>query len=84
MQTFDANALRIALPFDALVSLHVAPLSAGMDAPATAARLEANTLEAAERGAFGSPSIFIGDSLYFGNDRLDFVHEHLARLQEAA
>ena len=68
----------------AQLGIDTAPLSAGMDAPATAARLEANTLEAAERGAFGSPSIFIGDSLYFGNDRLDFVHEHLARLQEAA
>ena len=33
---------------------------------------------------FGSPTIFVGDTMFFGNDRLDFVREELARLEEAA
>jgi len=37
--------------------------------------LKANTDEAVERGAFGAPSIFVGDDLYFGQDRLFMVAE---------
>ena len=38
-------------------------------------KLKANTDEAVERGAFGAPAIFIGDELYFGQDRLFMVAE---------
>lgn len=55
-----------------------------IDAPETIAQLDANTREAAERGVFGSPTMFVGDAMYFGNDRLDFLREHLARLEQAA
>lgn len=55
-----------------------------IDAPDVVAQLDANTAEAAERGVFGSPTIFVGDAMFFGNDRLDFVREELARLEEAA
>jgi 2-hydroxychromene-2-carboxylate isomerase len=41
------------------------------------ARLEAATKTAAERGVFGAPSMFVGDQMFFGNDRLDFVAEAL-------
>lgn len=41
-------------------------------------RLRANTEEALARGVFGAPSIFVGDSLFFGNDRLTFVEDALA------
>jgi len=57
-------------------------LGAHIDDLATVAALEANTKEAAARGVFGSPTILIGETMFFGNDRLDFVREHLA-LQEA-
>lgn len=55
-----------------------------IDAPEVVAQLDANTAEAATRGVFGSPTIFVGDAMFFGNDRLDFVSEELARLEEAA
>ncbi|UTW09577.1 2-hydroxychromene-2-carboxylate isomerase [Pseudomonas benzenivorans] len=42
-------------------------------------QLKANTEEAVERGVFGAPSFFVGDTLYFGQDRLDFVAEALAQ-----
>lgn len=61
-----------------------APIAARIDAANVVAQLDANTAEAAERGVFGSPTIFVGDAMFFGNDRLDFVREELARLEEAA
>ncbi|MDB5984471.1 MAG: putative 2-hydroxychromene-2-carboxylate isomerase, partial [Pseudomonas sp.] len=30
------------------------------------------------RGVFGAPSMFVGDELFFGQDRLDFVEEALS------
>lgn len=40
--------------------------------------LKASTEEAVRRGVFGAPSMFVGDELFFGQDRLDFVREALA------
>ena len=40
--------------------------------------LKANTEEAVQRGAFGAPTVFVGDAMFFGQDRLDFVREALA------
>lgn len=39
------------------------------------ARLLANTQSAHDRGAFGSPSFFVGDELFFGKDRLHEVEQ---------
>jgi 2-hydroxychromene-2-carboxylate isomerase len=59
---------------------------AGFDAPrllerASAAdmlaKMEAETRGAAERGVFGAPTMFVGDDMFFGNDRLDFVTDAL-------
>ncbi|GAB5413795.1 MAG: 2-hydroxychromene-2-carboxylate isomerase [Congregibacter sp.] len=35
------------------------------------------TDEAISRGAFGAPTMFVGDTMLFGQDRLDFVEEWL-------
>jgi 2-hydroxychromene-2-carboxylate isomerase len=43
------------------------------------ARLKANCDEALARGAFGLPTFFVSDEMFFGNDRVDFVDEALAR-----
>jgi 2-hydroxychromene-2-carboxylate isomerase len=40
-------------------------------------RLRANTDEAIARGSFGAPAIFVGDELFWGNDRLAFVEAAL-------
>ena len=37
-------------------------------------KLRTNTQEAIDRGSFGSPSIFIGKDMYFGNDQLPLVN----------
>ena len=48
----------------------------GIAEPEIKAQLKANTDEAIARGAFGSPTIFVGGhDMYFGNDRLPLVRE---------
>jgi 2-hydroxychromene-2-carboxylate isomerase len=42
------------------------------------ARLVATTEEAVARGVFGAPTCFVGEQMFFGQDRLDFVAEALA------
>lgn len=43
--------------------------------PAVKAKLIANTEISVARGAFGSPTFFVGDAMYFGKDRLRDVEE---------
>jgi 2-hydroxychromene-2-carboxylate isomerase len=40
-------------------------------------RLIATTEEAVARGVFGAPTMFVGEQMFFGQDRLDFVREAL-------
>jgi 2-hydroxychromene-2-carboxylate isomerase len=68
----------------AAAGLDSAGIEARINDPVVVERLEANTHEATERGVFGSPTMFVGDTMFFGNDRLDFVREELARLEDAA
>jgi 2-hydroxychromene-2-carboxylate isomerase len=52
---------------------------AGTEDPEVKAKLKAVTEEAASRGVFGAPTMFVGDEMHFGQDRLDFVEAALAR-----
>lgn len=45
--------------------------------PAVKEALKQNTAEAVARGAFGAPTMFVDDQMFFGQDRLDFVREAL-------
>lgn len=40
--------------------------------------LRRDTEEAVARGVFGAPTFFVGDAMFFGQDRMDFVAEALA------
>lgn len=40
-------------------------------------RLRTDTEAAVARGIFGAPTMFVGDQMYWGQDRLDFVREAL-------
>ena len=46
--------------------------------PEVKAQLVATTEEAVARGAFGAPTFCVGEQLFFGQDRLDFVRQALA------
>ena len=43
--------------------------------PAIKDALRDNTDEALQRGAFGAPTFFVGDQMFFGNDRWEFIRE---------
>jgi len=45
--------------------------------PEVKAALKAATEEAVARGVFGAPSCFVGDEMFFGQDRLEFIAEAL-------
>lgn len=47
--------------------------------PEVKAQLVATTEEAVARGVFGAPSTFVGEQLFFGQDRLEFVREAIER-----
>ena len=40
-------------------------------------RYQASTMRAHERGVFGVPTMIIGEEMWWGNDRLDFLEEFL-------
>ena len=42
-------------------------------------RLKENTAGAVARGVFGAPTFFVGDDMFWGQDRLDFVAEAISK-----
>jgi 2-hydroxychromene-2-carboxylate isomerase len=68
-------ATRVGLDQDALIEASTNTMYLG--------RLTANAAEAAEDGAIGVPSFIIGDQIFWGQDRIDFVVEHLNELRAA-
>ena len=57
--------------------LEGARLIAMTQEPAVKDRLLVNTQKSVERGAFGSPTFFVGDEMFFGKDRLRDVEEEI-------
>ena len=51
----------------------------GISQPAIKDQLKTNTEEVIRRGGFGSPTMFVGDDMYFGNDRLPLLQSALQR-----
>jgi 2-hydroxychromene-2-carboxylate isomerase len=66
--------------------------AAGLDAdaaleearsPAVADRLARDTSEAIARGVFGVPTLFVGERMFFGNDRFELARHFVAKEQGA-
>ena len=53
----------------------LAELMQKINDPEVKDRLRQITEQAIERGVFGAPTFFVGDEMFFGQDRLDFVEE---------
>ena len=66
-------AERVGLDGDAVI--------AAADDPANLATLAANAEEAKALGVFGVPTFLIGEEMFWGNDRIDFVVDHLMELR---
>ncbi len=54
-----------------------AAIVAAIEAQETKDRLRATTDEAIKRGAFGAPAMFVGDTLFWGNDRIPLLEEYV-------
>ena len=65
------------------VGLDGQSLVARATSPDYAERYERGTREAADRGVFGSPTMFVGPEMFFGNDRFDFLTGALERAAHA-
>lgn len=55
----------------------------GIAQPAIKDQLKANTEEVIRRGGFGSPTLYLGEDMYFGNDRLPLVKATILRMRGA-
>jgi 2-hydroxychromene-2-carboxylate isomerase len=76
------DSLNLTDPAIAGAALHTAgfdpmALLAISNDPAVKEQLKAATQEAIDRGIFGAPTMFVGDQMFWGQDRLDFVREAL-------
>jgi 2-hydroxychromene-2-carboxylate isomerase len=74
--TGDAQVVREILDKAGLDS---AALLAACDDPDVKAQLSSNTENAAARGAFGVPTFFVGNDMFWGKERLGQVEEALAK-----
>ena len=69
--TAVASQALVRAGFDATALIALASEQATKDA------LKAATQTAVERGVFGAPTFFVGDQMFWGQDRMDFVKEAL-------
>ncbi len=73
----DISQDDVLAPIVAKVGLDRAAFFAKIAQPDYKERLRMNTEEVIARGGFGSPTMFVGDDMYFGNDRLPLVRAAL-------
>ncbi|MDZ7809447.1 MAG: 2-hydroxychromene-2-carboxylate isomerase [Arhodomonas sp.] len=79
----DIGELEVLRDVAGRIGLDPDELAAAADDPGRRQRLEENWAQADERGAFGVPTFAIGDEIFWGQDRIDFVEEHLRELRLA-
>ncbi|ASV84839.1 DSBA-like thioredoxin domain protein [Ochrobactrum quorumnocens] len=68
----------------ASAGIETAVIAARIDTEEAVMQLDKLTDEAATRGVFGSPTMIVNNEMFFGNDRIDFLREELARVEAAA
>ncbi|MBN3810941.1 2-hydroxychromene-2-carboxylate isomerase [Paraburkholderia sp. Ac-20347] len=77
----DPDVLRATLQADGFDVARFETLLADADVKAG---LLANTQQAFERGAFGAPTFFVGDEMFFGKDQLRDVEDEIVRVKGGA
>lgn len=73
---FTATLNAAHLPAESILAL--------IGTPEVKAQLQRNTEHAAARGMFGSPSMLVGDELFYGKERLGQIEEEIRRQSQAA
>jgi len=72
----EALCLRVARE----IGLDAGEFSALLEASDISSEIERSCLRAADRGVFGVPTCFVGESMFWGNDRLVLVEKALKQL----
>jgi 2-hydroxychromene-2-carboxylate isomerase len=75
----DVSQANIVLNIAQTAGLDIADLAERMDSEPRRAQLKSNTQDLIDRGGLGTPTFFIKDDMYFGQDRLPLIE---ARLRE--
>jgi 2-hydroxychromene-2-carboxylate isomerase len=70
----------VAIDIGAELGLNGEEFSAAIASPAVKDTLKENTERAIEGGAFGVPAFFVGEEMFWGQDRLDFVRREVERV----
>jgi 2-hydroxychromene-2-carboxylate isomerase len=63
------------------VGLDRAELAAALDAPERLAQLTQNGEEAQSLGVIGVPSFVVGEEVFWGSDRVEYLRDHLRELR---
>jgi 2-hydroxychromene-2-carboxylate isomerase len=79
----DIDSQEVVAEVLAQLGLPAQPLVEAALSEANKLRLRAQTEEAAARGIFGAPTFFVGDEMFWGNDRLDDTLARCAELRAA-
>jgi 2-hydroxychromene-2-carboxylate isomerase len=74
----DIGQAAVVAAVAASLGLDAAALLAAAQEQPVKDQLRANTEEAVKRGAFGAPSFFVGEQMFWGNDRLVLLEQFLA------
>ncbi len=74
----DPGASSTKADLDAIMGWKAGELDAYANDPTILARYMTEIEGASSRGVFGVPTFMIGDEMWWGNDRLDFLESHLA------
>lgn len=77
----DIGRLDILLDAGAAIGLERDELAAAATDTQRQARLEANWQEADGKGAIGVPTFIVGEEIFWGQDRIEFVLDHLRELR---
>ena len=77
----DIGQLDVLLEVGEGIGLDRDELAAAANDPENQAQLVANWHEADEKGAIGVPTFIIGEEIFWGQDRIDFVLEHLREMR---
>jgi len=76
----DTSDAEVVVALGETIGVDHRELAAAMSTSAVKIQLRSNTDGAIGRGAFGVPSFFVEDDLYWGHDRLEYVRRHVERL----
>lgn len=79
----DIGDLEVLAAVAGRIGLDRAALLDAARSPQRQAQLDRNWESAERWGVFGVPTFVIGDEIFWGQDRLDFVREHLRELRLA-